>query len=357
MKDSYIFYKEKLNAEYKSVFEQVEMYVSLQTIDETTSEERLGDLLDIFLSAQDAGKPVQKIVGSNLEQFCKAFCSDFGVKNRVFLILDWLKSTAWLLAVISIIDILWLFLDAADTGNFDIRHSISSLNLSMYFTAAILSGALFITTNLVFQHLMFKTKRVSMNVLKTVTWMEAGISFVGILLIVNFSNINLFDVPTWIAALVSCLYLILYYLLFGKRIKRRKIKLSDLVQDDVQKEFDSMMNKRFEKAKMKSLKKGKGELTFEEFLTSEEKSCDRAEKLRLFYTLLPIGVTAIAYIVTYIIEGFETYTDSVMFIIIMLAVEYSIMWGLWKIVKSGLITRRAWIKTKRNEKEHGHFYT
>ena len=149
----------------------------------------------------------------------------------------------------------------------------------------------------------------------------------------------------------------MYYLLFGKRIKRRKIKLSDLVQDDVQKEFDSMMNKRFEKAKMKSLKKGKGELTFEEFLTSEEKSCDRAEKLRLFYTLLPIGVTAIAYIVTYIIEGFETYTDSVMFIIIMLAVEYSIMWGLWKIVKSGLITRRAWIKTKRNEKEHGHFYT
>ena len=224
MKDSYVFYKDKLNAEYKPVFEQVEMYVSMQNIDEATHEERLGDLLDIFLSSQNAGKPVQKIVGSNIEYFCKTFCSDFGVKNRVLWILDWLKIVAWMLLVISAIDILWFLLNTGDAGGRDIWHIVSHLNISLYFTSVVLFGALFIVTNIVLCRMMFKTKRVSMITLKIVTCIEAAVSFCGIFAIIYFTKTNLFDTPTWIIALISCLYLLIYYLLFGKRLKRQKIK-------------------------------------------------------------------------------------------------------------------------------------
>ena len=349
MKDSYILYKNKLNAEYKPVFEQVEMYVLTQNIDDSTAEERLSELLDIFLSAQNARKPVQKIVGTNLEVFCKTFCSDFGFKNRVLRILDWIKSIAWILVIISAMDVLWLLLDTTNIEDVDFWHLISSMNISMYFSAVIIMGALLIITNIVVRHIMFKTKRMSMGVFKAVNIVEAGVSCFGIFTLLESNCINLFDTPTWIVVLISGIFLLTYYLLFGKRIKRQKVNFSDLVQNDVDTEISTLMEKRFEKAKKKNFKKGEGELTFEAFLDSEEKFNQRTEKQKLFYRLLPIGATALAYVTTCMTGGFETYTDSILFVLVMLAVECPILWGLWKIVKSGIEGRRAWINAKREE--------
>ena len=350
MKDSYIFYENKLNDEYKPVFEQVEMFVLTQNIDESTREERLGDLLDIFLSAQDAGKPIQKIVGNDIEQFCKTFCSDFGIKNRILNIADWMKSIAWIFVVISVLDVLWLLLDGIDTGSSDIKSSISSLDISMYFIAIAITSAVSIVTNIVIRHFMFKTKRVSMRLLKIVGIIEAVLSFGFIILMLSINETNLIDCPTWLVFSCACVYLLIYYLLCGKRIKRQKVKFTDLVQNEVIKELDDTMMKRFEKGKKKNLKKGKGELSFEEFLDKEEKSCNLVEKMKLFYAILPLVATGVAYMITYLSEGFETYTDSVVFIGIMLAVEYPILLGMWKIEANGLKMRRAWIKAKRGEK-------
>ena len=82
MKDSYVFYKDKLNEEYRTVFDQIEMYVISQNIDENTVEDRLGELLDIFLSAGESGKDVHKITGNDLEHFCKTFCSDISCSEQ-----------------------------------------------------------------------------------------------------------------------------------------------------------------------------------------------------------------------------------------------------------------------------------
>ena len=38
MKDSYLFYKSKLNGDYRETFERIEMYVNAQGIDEPTKE-------------------------------------------------------------------------------------------------------------------------------------------------------------------------------------------------------------------------------------------------------------------------------------------------------------------------------
>ena len=351
MKDSYAFYKDKLNAEYKPAFEQVEMYVLTQNIDESTMEERMGELLDIFLSAQEAGKPVQKIVGSNVEQFCKTFCSDFGFKNRVLRILDWLKTVAWGLALISSIDIVWFLLDTEESENLDVWHFISSLNISVYFTEIILFAALFIVTNIVLRHFMFKTKRISMGMLRAVMCIEAGVSFVGIILLLNFCQITLFDVPAWIVALISVLYLLVYYPLFGKRNKRQQVKFSDLMQAGMPKEYADMMEKKFAKAKKKHLKKGKGELSFKEFLAEEEKSYERMRSLKIIYGVFPILVTAFGWLITYLSNGFDGYTDSVIFIVIMLVVEYLIILGLWKIIKYGFQAQKAWLQEKQSEIE------
>lgn len=351
MKDSYVFYKDKLNAEYKSAFEQVEMYVSFQTVDQTTSEERLGELLDIFLSAQDAGKPVQSIVGGNLEEFCKTFCSDFGVKNRVLLILDRLKSTAWLLAVFSLIDILLLLLDTADGGHPDIWHNVSSLNISSFFTAFAVSAVMFIATNAILSHVMFRLKRVSMSVFKAIVWIEAGISFAAMMLILENENIHLFDVPAWIVAAVSVLYLAIYYLLFGKRIKRRKVDFAEVVPNGIRRDLDVMLQKKIEKVNRKRLKKGLGERPIEEFIADEELACNRIEKQKPLYVILPIVITVIACIAGYLNGEFEGYAEMAFFAIVILVVEYFIMRGLWSVVKTSLKIKREWIKEKRREQD------
>lgn len=351
MKDSYVFYKEKLNAEYRYVFEQVEVYVTTQNIDLYTVEERLGELLDIFLTSQNAGKPVRSIVGNNVERFCKTFCSDFGLKNRILLIFDWIKIIAWILVAFSAIDIFWLFLDTTNTDDVDFWHLISTQNTSMYFSFAIIFGVLFFITNIVTRHIMFKTKRVSVDVLNAIICVEAVVTSMGTFALFNFNNFTLFDAPTWIVALVSGLYLATYYPLSHKRIKRQKVKFSDLVEKDVTPEFSAAMEKRFFKAKKRNLRRGKGELTLEAFLDREEKSCNRTEKQKLFFRLLPVIVTALSYATTALNSGFESYTDSIAYILLMLAVEIPILWGMWKIVKSGIDSRRAWIKARRNELE------
>lgn len=354
MKDSYVFYKDKLNAEYKSVFEQVEMYVLTQNIDESTMEERLGELLDSFLSAQNAGKQVQKITGDSIERFCRTFCSDFGPKNRVMRILDWVKSIAWVLVAISALDVLWLLLDASETGEFDLWHSISSLNLSMYLIAVTLFGFLFIITNLVLRRLMFKKKQVSMGVWKTAVCVEAVISFAGIYAMISMIEWNLFVAPTWIVALVSGIYLLVYYPILGKKNRRRKVKFSDLVEEDFQKETAKTMTKKFEKAKVKSLKKGKGELSLDDFLEQEENLCAKSGKTKYFYYTFPAVLTAVLAISQYLSEGFDSHLDAFLYIAIMLAIEYSIILWFYKLERKSCAARMAWIQSKREESQSSH---
>lgn len=349
MKYSYIYYKDKLNNEYRNVFDQIEMYVMVLNIDESTREDRLGDLLDIFISAQNNGKPVQKITGNNLERFCHTFCADFGARNRIFNILDWFKTIAWVLAVISSFDVIGIILDAINTGNIDIWRSNAGFNISMYIVAILISGSLFITTNIAIRNIMFKTKRISMGLLKTVCCIEAVVSFVIIYMLLNQNNVRLFNCPVWAEFAFPCAYLLMYYPLSRKRIKRQKVKFADMISEDIQKETAKNMEKRFEKAKRKSRKKGKGELSLSAFLDKEERSCDLSEKMKLFYIVFPVIITVISYIFTYLNEGFETYADSILYIGIMLVVEYLIVSSIWKINRNILTAIRAWIKEKRDE--------
>ncbi len=347
MKDSYVFYKDKLDAHYKPVFEQIELYVSTRNIDESTLEERLGDLLDIFISAQEAQKPVEQIVGHNLERFCKTFCADLGVKNRIFGILDLLKTAAWMLAICVGVDLLFLFLDAESGGQIDFWHVHTSEMPGVYVTALLMAYIVVSATNLIIQHIMFKTKRFSTRALNIVLWVEALALYAGMVLAMTHYDVDPLPVPAWVVVVVSCGYLLVYYLLCGKRDKRAKITLTELAQPQLNSEIDSVMQKQFEKAKKKALKKGKGELTMQEFLDKQEAECAKLPAIKRFYIGFPIFLVAISYVWTYLSGGFESVLDSALFLVVMLAVEGLLMGFLWKVVKSGMQARLAWVKEKR----------
>ena len=76
--DSYAYYTDQLNPEYRAAFERVQTYVTTTMVDEKTANSQLMELVDVFLSAQNAGRCVESVTGRNMEQFCKNFCSQFG---------------------------------------------------------------------------------------------------------------------------------------------------------------------------------------------------------------------------------------------------------------------------------------
>ncbi len=352
MKDSYIYYEDKLGEEYKAVFGQIEMYVMSRNVDEDAAEERLGELLDIFLIAQDAGKPVREITGNNLESFCETFCSDFGMKNGFLHILQWMKSIAKVLVFISALDLFFAFLDALETEGTDFWNAmagITTFNISGYLIGIAIAGLFTMAVNIVIRRKMFKVKKVSMKHLRAVSCVSAILGFLIIYSMLSISETELFHCPAWVLLAVSCVYLLLYHLFYGRYNKRGKIKFLDLIEQETKKDFPAEMEKKFQKARKKNLKKGKGDLTLEAFLDKEEANCAKVEKQKILFYVLPVIAVAAAFLFTLQNEGFDSGTDMAIFLIIMLAVECPLMRGLWKLTSIGVKERRSWIQSKRSE--------
>lgn len=352
MRDSYMLYKDKLGKEYRTVFDQIEMFALSQNVDNAMLEERLGELLDIFIVSQEAGKSVSQITGNNIEQFCKTFCSDFNMKNRILHILDWFKSISKVLVFVSLLDLVFALLDAADGSDFDLLTCVSSVNMTGYLIGILISGIFAMITNAVLCRIMFRTKRISMKLLRAASCVGAILSFAVIFMLLGMDSIDLFHVPIWVMLTLSCFYLLFYHLLYGRKIKRQKLKFSDLVREEIRKDMSEEMAKKYDKARKRSLKKGKGELTFEAFLDKEEKECIKTEKLKWLYYLFPLILIIIFTAVTYLEEGFDSVPDAVFFVSILAAIEYPLMLGMWKLIHTGYAARLAWISEQRNENKN-----
>lgn len=68
----------------------------------------------------------------------------------------------------------------------------------------------------------------------------------------------------------------------------------------------------------------------------------------LYYGFPPV-ISVLILLMTYFTDGFESVIDVILLFVICLSVEYLIMVGMWRIVKSGIAQRREWIAKKREE--------
>lgn len=222
---SYYQYRVNLNDIYRPVFEQVETYVFAQNIDVNTREDRMGELLDIFLNAQANGKPVNSIVGNDIERFCKNFCSDFTVKNRIAFVLEGLKYAVLTPAALVIFNIFfWIADGEAKAVNYNFFRCMSLGNTLTYIIIFLSVVMLFLITNVVMRRIMFKMKKLSLKALTVVYLIET------VILLTVTLKFHLFEivisVPTWIIVLILIVYYVLYYFLCGRHNRRVKIKLS-----------------------------------------------------------------------------------------------------------------------------------
>ncbi|MEE1315203.1 MAG: hypothetical protein UHS49_05510 [Faecalimonas sp.] len=98
---------EQLSGDYRETFEWVDIYCNPLQIDEKIKDERLMELYDLLVEAEHNGKPAEKIVGRDLELFCKNFFAEDARKYRLKDFLNSIYRIAFGFLIISIIDVIW----------------------------------------------------------------------------------------------------------------------------------------------------------------------------------------------------------------------------------------------------------
>lgn len=346
--DNYVAYIDQLNEEYQEVFSQIETYLSAENIDSVTRGDQLNDLMELFLTAQNAGTPVRNMTGNNLEQFCRCFVSEYGWKQRLQYAAEFFKAPAWFVLVFSVLDLIPAILDGGLGAVFSVENTT---NIPGYLLIVALSAVAGMMVGAIIRHFMFRFKRVSMMALKL------SVSVISLAVMIPSMLFFLFrespvPVPAWVTAIASALYLTVYYLFNGRRLKEHKsgqVKFWDTVEEDVLKELPKEMETKYQKANQKSMKKGNGELPMEVFLEKEEQDCKKVLKHKRSYILAAILITAIGTLFTALTDGFERISDLILFVVLTLLVEYLILGFFWRVDRSGAEGRLEWIRQQREK--------
>lgn len=349
MVNSYVYYKEKLQGEYKDTFNKIEMYVNANHLDEQSKEELMSNLLDTFLSAQENQRPVEKITGKNIERFCKTFCSGYGLKEHILHFFESIAPCIWLLFVISSIEMIGLLLDLLNEEPVDFFNYRSSFGILSYGVGLMLAYLIETLSNFIIKRIMFKRKKITMAV--TFSLRIAIFAVVIVALIAFFGGTEEPDTPLWLIYSVAAVSMIFYLIITSKKRKaRRENKISFWELADSASGENSMAEyekRLYFKRNQKREKKGLSPLTQEEFLSAEEAECYKVDKRPVFYISLPFIITALCTLLVSVMSGFDTPTDVWFFVILIFAVECALMFGMWRIVKKGNAERLEWINSER----------
>ena len=76
---------EKLRGDYRKAFEKADMYCVISSENEEAADDKMMNLYDCLLEAQNNEKPIEKIIGKDIEKFCKEyFKTDKEEKKMVY---------------------------------------------------------------------------------------------------------------------------------------------------------------------------------------------------------------------------------------------------------------------------------
>lgn len=351
MRDSYGFYIDKLQGEYLETFKQIDSYVTAERIDEDTQEEYMGQLLDAFLIAQQEEKPVAKIVGNDIERFCKSFCEDFTWKNKIWAAIDTWKNFAWVIFIMSTLEVLSVLYAMSVSGGREINFWTEpyEFNFVGYFLAFMLASICVSVLGRFIRKAMFQRKKISMRVWQIINWFGTGVIFLLMLAILFSEETNFIQFPGWMLMLGSGVVLMIYYVLNRKRVKERresKVKFWDKVAEGVVEDVPKVKVERFEHINKRRSRRGKMALSWNEYVLKEDKEYQIAMKLDWIIKVLPVLIVGGSVWNDISNQNFESWVD--LLIMYGVAVPIFILWmrGLNKGYYASMAAQKEWIDTE-----------
>ena len=98
---------EQLSGDYRTVFERADIYSTTVGGTEENKDERMMELYDLLMEAEHQNKPIEKLVGSDIELFCKNFFEEERTQNQFVEVVSVIYRIACVLLVYTIIDLLF----------------------------------------------------------------------------------------------------------------------------------------------------------------------------------------------------------------------------------------------------------
>lgn len=344
---SYLIEKDKLKGEYNKAFDQVECYTVIRSMNEDTREEMLMNLVDMLYSAQLDGKPVEKIVGKDMDQFCREYFSEYNNWQQ------WIKSLpSWLYSVmllVTVFSILELISPEEEWGSiWNAQTEVSSYLLGIM--AGVVSSLVFmIIGNIIWT----RYKKIHS------TWFYVGIIIAFVLTVsvsVYFSWNIQWKIPLIPVLFIAGGYVIVYKCLrlydrykkygnFKKPPKDGSLKeiFQESIKETTHKELPLELKKVYDKKNKKLAKRGKPVMTakdFMEYLYKQERQMKIGNWIIIaVYIGLYLHVT-----ISMIFDSETTSDETILFSTIFAVILGIIYYGVYKLLNVGISTRRTLLR-------------
>ncbi len=328
---------ELLKDEYRKTFEQITLYANLTFGNEQFVNDRMMNIYDMFIEAQENGKPVEKIVGADLEEFCKEY---FKADSKGI----WAKEIFKRLFHVAVIALVFIFIDYFMRGEGGTL-SEATIDMKPILIGVFVGGVLITFGKFAQRKLMFRNTQTK-PAAYYVALVALFLGGIGGLLVATKEadlNLNLF----W-AAGISGGYCVLYlvstwiyrYSKYGSFRNPDKLSKEEKAQ---QKEFDEEltlqsdmvssakgMAKRFQRLQAKNQKQGKPEYTMEEFIKLMKKETQWGLGTKILWIVFPILCVAISTWRMWVAEGPVAATVVFAVTAVVLAFIYKLFWEALK---------------------------
>ena len=327
MKQSYILLEDKLNKEYKEVFERIDIYGNTHFIDSDVQSGKMMELLDSMLEAQNDGQSVSVIVGNDIDKFCKEFYSDYTVENRIREVPERLFKLATFLLIIELID----FIIGLTDGEGILRNT----DLSPYFIG--ITGGIIVDTIvfLLIRPLIDRFKKI-----KPFFWNLCMalmvIIMVMFLIFIPTDDKFTMNIKSIVPIAVTAAYILIYlifriiinYRKYGtfkirtKKKEKEEISFRDAIYEgmNLENELPRGWLKDYKKKYDKAVKKGKTPVNEAAYLENISKKYDikRVTKQNM---CIFVGMTIILISGMWIAGQFESVSDGLIYSGLMCVIE------------------------------------
>lgn len=313
MSYNYMILEDKLEGDYKDAFKRADMYSLVVRIDEETREEMMMNLLDLLLTAQEEGKPVEKVIGKDLKVFCKSYFGQDLRKRQFRDFLDGMYRMAWLALIIELID---MFTSEGPSGSNPFLQTTNITGYVVAICAILLFNALF---TFICKPLLFQKKRFPFVAFCLISLAGSLLFVLGMLYLVGDNTLT---APYWTTLLTIVSYIVVYYILraasrykdHGNIHKRRDPGEEPFLKsvgtsalEGLPREFE----KQYQKIVQKQERKGKPLMSGEEYLKKLRSEVNRD---KIAYPI--IDVILVLFVLACVVRPFFTTSEELLFPVI-----------------------------------------
>ncbi len=352
MYNSYTKYKKNLVPEYSEAFGKVEDYVQSNIIDSLRQDEILNDVIDIFLSAQNDGRTVEQVTGNDIMRFCSDLCSEVSIKSRIISVLEYNAVVIIMcfgICAKDLFNVLMKIMEGEKINLFTYK-----INATPWFFLCWIGAYLAIMA--VGKVIVSKFLKVSREKYRMFRYYCIAACVLPFMVVYSqffreYRNPECRALTVLIYFICSGAALVAYFILTGEKRKINRERYEALVEEQIKpgsrsfKNLDDLEQKKFKNINEKNVRKGKPEITFDEFLDMEENNAGK--KGLGFYFCVFVPVNLILFGLCHVFCSLGDYAELIIYAIPIIALEIYVIYTAYRGAKYTRMKRLAWIKSQR----------